>query len=214
MGRGAGRPICPSLTQTITVKPKWEGKGGRGGRILIPAGRRTHPTPTWTRNQTYNHIFNLGVLLTTTPLHACFLSFARPFPPLSRFNHTPHPAPYTLHPTPCPYTPHPAPYTLCPMPCPCTCPAPCTQHPAPHTLCPVPYRVPEASGDESLGREHARARARGEGVLTTTPLHACFLSFARPFPPLSRFKQLLTRQWIGDQRMQIGLRRPSGSTFQ
>ena len=40
--------------------------------VLILAGRRTHPAPTWTRNQTYNRIFNprLGVLLTMPPLHA------------------------------------------------------------------------------------------------------------------------------------------------
>ena len=136
LGRGAGRPICPSLTQTIPLNQSGKGKGEGGGGILIPAGRRTHPAPTWTRNQTYNHIFNLGVLLTTTPLHACFLSFARPFPPLSGFNHTPHPAPYTLHPMPYPYTPH---------------PAPSTPHPTPCALCPIGFRRPAAMNhwDES-----------------------------------------------------------------
>ena len=46
---------------------------------MILAGRRTHPAPTWTRNQTYNRIFNLGVLLTIPPLHA-LLQFRALFP--------------------------------------------------------------------------------------------------------------------------------------
>ena len=32
--------ICPSLTQTITVKPKWEGERGKGGDL----------DPRWEKN--------------------------------------------------------------------------------------------------------------------------------------------------------------------